>query len=92
MSLQDGFNVLKIPTITKLIEIELCKFFFKLINDMLPSKLAECVLRDSKGTTLRKRHGYSTRHKHIPNIPFVYDSQYKKSFLAHNNKLYKELQ
>ena len=40
LSLHDGFNELNIPTVTKLIEIELCKFFFKLINDMLPYKLA----------------------------------------------------
>ena len=73
MSLQDGFSDLKIPTVAKLIDIELCKFFFKLVNNMLPHKLAECVLRDSKGSSLLKTHCYSTRQKHLPNLPSVHD-------------------
>ena len=43
MKLKDGFNALKIPMIHKLIELELCKFFYKLANDLLPSKLLVTV-------------------------------------------------
>ena len=56
MSLSEGFKDLKIPIVTQLINIELCKFFYKLLNNMLPVSLAEYVLRDSKGTSLRKLH------------------------------------
>ena len=52
MTLADGFNSLKIPTVTQLINIELCKFFHKILNDMLPTNLARCALQDSKGVTL----------------------------------------
>ena len=58
---------------------------------MLPHKLAECVLRDSKGASLLKTHCYGTRQKHLPNLPSVHDLQYKNSFLACSNKLYNEL-
>ena len=91
MSLQESFTELRIPTVTKLIEIELCIFFYKLINDLLPTKLAECVLSDSNGSNLRKTHCYSTREKHLPNLPSVHDFQYKNSFLACSNQLYNAL-
>ena len=91
MKLKDGFSALKIPTVHKLIELELCKFFFKLTNDLLPSKLMSCVLSDSKGQTLKKNHRYTTRQKHLPNLPMANDLQYKNSFLARSNKLYSSL-
>ena len=39
MKLINGFNALKIPTVRELIDLELCKFFFKLTNDLLPISL-----------------------------------------------------
>ena len=86
-----GVATLKIPTVNKLIELELCKFFYKLVNDLLPNKLVGSVLSDSKAQNLRKTHRYSTRQNHLPNLPMVNASQYKNSFLAHSNKLYTSL-
>ena len=63
MKLTKGFRNLNIQTVRELIDLELCKFFFKLINGLLPSKLTDCVLRDSKGKTLKKCHEYMTRQK-----------------------------
>ena len=91
MCLHEGFKELKIPTVNQLINIELCKFFHKLVNNMLPTSLTECVLRDSKGSSLLKLHKYGTRKKHLPSLPFVHDLQYKNSFLSHSNVLYNEL-
>ena len=91
MKLTEGFRNLNIQTVHKLIDLELCKFFFKLINGLLPSKLTDCVLRDSRGQTLKKCHEYMTRHKNLPNLPFANDTQYKNSFLTHSNKLYMNL-
>ena len=91
LNLEDGFVNLKIPTLNNLIVIELCKFFYKLLNDLLPIKLMDRVFSNSKGRDLRKTHGYMTRQKHLPNLPTVQASQYKKSFLAHSNKLYTSL-
>ena len=63
MKLTEGFRYLNIQTVRELIDLELCKFFFKLINGMLPPKLTNCVLSDSRGQTLKKCHDYMTRHK-----------------------------
>ena len=91
MELREGFKELKIPTVNQLINIELCKFFYKLVNKKLPISLMDCVLSDSKGCSLLKSHKYGTRKKHLPNLPIVCDVQYKRSFLTRSNVLYNEL-
>ena len=88
MKLTEGFRNLKILTVHELVDLELCKFFFKLMNGMLPPKLTDCMLKDSRGLTLRKCHDYMTRHKSLPNLPRANDTQYKNSFLTRSNKLY----
>ena len=72
MGLHEGFKELKIPTVNQLINIELCKLFYKLVNNMLPISLTDCVLSDSKGFSLLKSHKYGTRKKHLPNLPIVH--------------------
>ena len=91
MPLAEGFISLKIPTVMQLIDIELCKFFYKLKNNMLPTNLSRCALQGSKGVMLRKQHQYDTRKKELPNLPLVHDLQYKKSYSTHSNLLYNEL-
>ena len=91
MKLSKGFRDLKILTVRELVDLELCKFFFKLTNGLLPTKLTSCVLSDSKGQTLKKCHRYTTRHKNLPNLPMANDLQYKNSFLTRSNKLYSNL-
>ena len=80
--------VLQVPDI---LDIELCKFFYKLVNKKLPISLTDYVLSDSKGCSLLKSHKYGTRKKHLPNLINVHDLQYKRSFLTHSNVLYNEL-
>ena len=91
IKLTEGFRNLKILTVHELVDLELRKFFFKLINGMLPPKLTNCMLSDSRGQTLKKRHDYMTRHKSLPNLPLANDTQYKNSFLTRSNKLYTNL-
>ena len=91
MGLREGFKELKIPTVNQLINIELCKFFYKLVNKKLPISLTDCVPSDSKGCSLLKSHQYGTRKKHLPNLPIVHDLQHKRSFLTRSNVLYNEL-
>ena len=81
MGLREGFKELKIPTVNQLINIELCKFFYKLVNKKLPISLI----------SLLKSHKYGTQKKHLPNLPIVRDVQYKRSFLTCSNVLYNEL-
>ena len=91
MGLREGFKELQIPTVNQLINIELCKFFYKLVHKNLPIRLMNCVLSDSKGCSLLKSHKYCTWKKHLPNLPIVCDWQYKRSFLTCSNVLYYEL-
>ena len=91
MKLSEGFRELKILTVRELVDLELCKFFFKLTNGLLPTKLTNCVLSDSRGQTLKKCHRYTTRQKDLPNLPMANDLQYKNSFLTRSNKLYSSL-
>ena len=63
LGLREGFKELKIPTVNQLINIELCKFFHKLVHKKLPINLMDCVLSDSKGCSLLKSHKYGTRKK-----------------------------
>ena len=91
MGLREGFKELKIPTVNQLINIELCKFFYKLVHKKLPISLMDCVLSDSKGCSLLKSHKYGTWKKHLPNLPIVRDWQYKRSFLTCSNVLYNKL-
>ena len=60
MGLREGFKELKIPTVNQLINIELRKFFHKLVHKKLPINLMDCVLSDSKGCSLLKSHKYGT--------------------------------
>ena len=89
MGLQEGFKELKIATVNQLINIELCKFFYKLAHKKLPINLMDCVLSDSKG--LLKSNKYGTRKNYLPNLPIARDWQYKRSFLTCSNVLYNEL-
>ena len=91
MKLTEGFSDLNIQTVRELLDLELCKFFFKLMNGLLPPKLMDCALSDSKGQTLKKRHEYMTRQKNLPNLPLANNIQYKNSFLTCSNKLYTNL-
>ena len=77
LNLKESFAELKILMINKLLDNELCKFFYKLVNNLFSIKLAEFVLSDSKGHNLRKTHCYMTRQKHLPNLPAVHDPHNK---------------
>ena len=47
MGLREGFKDLKIPTVNQLINIELCKFFYKLVHKKLSTNLMNCVLSNN---------------------------------------------
>ena len=49
---------------------------------MLPQKIAETCLRDSRHESLTKSHQYSTRNKKVPNLPRNMNKLYRESFLC----------
>ena len=75
------FKSLKILKISSLIDLENCKFGYKLVHGILPIKIEECCLCDSNKQSLTKSHGYYTRNKKIPNVPTRMNKQYRASFL-----------
>ena len=75
------YKKLKILKISSIIELENCKFGYKLIHGMLPTKIEESCINDSNKQSLCKTPGYNTRNKKIPNVPTKMNKQYKASFL-----------
>ena len=75
------FKSLKILRISSIIDLENCKFGYKLIHGILPIKIEESRLNDNNKKSLKKTHGYYTRNKKIPNVPIKMNKQYRASFL-----------
>ena len=75
----------------ELIFLENTKLGYKMENKLLPLKLTRIMLSDSKSKSLLKRHQYSTRNKHIPNLPVAQNKTYHASFLFQYTKDYKKL-
>ena len=73
---------LKILTINDLIQLANQKFGYKLLHDMLPKKVSEACMMDSKKKNLMPKHTYNTRARRIPNLPKNMNKRYKASFLA----------
>ena len=57
------------------------KFSFKLVNDLLPTKIKNNCLEDSQNHSLIPTHTYNTRNKRLPNLPKKACKLYKESFL-----------
>ena len=75
------YKKLKILKLSSIIELENCKFGYKLIHGILPIKIEESCKNDSNKQSLCKTHGYNTRNKKIPNVPINMNKQYRASFL-----------
>ena len=84
-------ETLEILGIEHLIELENCKFRFKLLNEILPEKVMQCVKTDSVGNSLAKMHRYKTRKKNTLNVPVVKNSKYLNSILCKGPKVYGNL-
>ena len=55
--------------LSHIVTLENCKLGHGLRYRYLPINLLECVLTDSEGYSLTKKHKYGTRNKKIPNTP-----------------------
>ena len=75
-------KTLGILSIEDMIKLENMKFGYKLIHWMLPQKIDETCLRDSRHESLTKSHQYSTRNKKVPNLPRNMNKLYRESFLC----------
>ena len=76
-----SFKSLGILKIKELIELENCKFGFRLKNNDLPKRILDLTTTDQYGQNLKKKHRYNTRRKIYLNKPLVKTNIYKKSIL-----------
>ena len=81
MNLKECSMKHRILNVKDLIKLEQSKLGFKVCKEMLPSKLQNCLITDSKNKSLIKKHAYNTRHKSIPNVPTMHTSLYHNSFM-----------
>ena len=81
----------QILTVNELIELELCKIGYKFVNKLLPIKVHEALLTDSRLGSLEKSHEYSTRYKILAKQPLAKNRQYKDSFLCKSMKMFQPL-
>ena len=83
--LQDMYELytsLHVLPVKKLIMLEQAILGYKLCNNMLSLKLSRTMLTDQNNASIKKIHGYDTRHKKIPNFPSANSTKYRKSFLC----------
>ena len=80
-----------ILTITKLIDMELCKFWHRKTLGLTPPKLLEHMTTDHKNHPLMKTHNYKTRQKELVNRPTSTHREYHDSFLVKGNRIYSQL-
>ena len=86
-----SLSELGILRLSDLIQLENCKFGYKLVNNLLPPEVKNCTCTDSTGNSLMKTHQYNTRGKTVPNLPVSKSSRYLKSILCAGPKLYSML-
>ena len=81
----------KILKFDDLVNLEQNKLGYKLNKNLLPLNLANVLLTDRIGKTLKKQHRYSTRQKENPNLPNHRSKLYNDSFLVQSIKNYNNL-
>ena len=79
---ENSHLTLKILPIKSLIALANYKFGYQLQKKLLPKKIMESSLIDSRNAPLLPHHEYNTRNKTIPNLPRKMTPQYQNSFLC----------
>ena len=88
---QYSHQALGILCVKDLIDLEMVKFGYKLINGMLPLQIELCTKTDAKGNYLQKGHRYDTHHKQLPNLPRAQITKYLKSIFCQGINKYNAL-
>ena len=85
------FSNLHVLRINEVIDLQLIKTGYRLLNKNLPKALLEILKTDHKNKSLQKNHCYATRHRNIQNLPRVSNDKYSNSFLCKSVKLIQPL-
>ena len=90
-AIDELYKLVHVLPVKKIIMLEQAKLGYKLCNNMLPRKLSRTMLADQNNASIKKTHGYDTRHKKIPNLPSANSTKYRKSFLCKTISSYSSL-
>ena len=73
-------NIISFPD---MIQMELCKYGFKITKKLLPEPLIIRLAHDREG---KKVHRYDTRNKYVPNVQLHKSPQFNNSFMCQGMK------
>ena len=90
-SLTEDFKTHKILTVKCLIQLENLNHGYKLNKELLPIPVADTCKCNSTHQSIMKQHHYTTRNKHLPNLPKAQKRKYRHSFLYQSILNYQEL-
>ena len=76
-----NYKNLGILKVKDLIELENCKFGYRLQKNDLPERILDLTKSDQYGKNLEKKHRYNTRRKNFLNKPLTKTNCYRKSIL-----------
>ena len=77
----NNYRRLNILRINQLLELENCKFGYKLLHNELPVHIHELSYHDQLGKTLIKGHKYNTRNKKLLNKLLVKNKHYRNCII-----------
>ena len=85
------YGTCKILAVDQMIELEMCKLGFRLVNNLLPNQLSKALQTDHCDRSTLKTHRYDTRRRAVPNLPKATHSRYRKSYLFQALSTYSKL-
>ena len=77
--------------VDEVIDLELKKIGYKVLNNLLLIKLTQNIKTDYNGLPLDKMHKYHTRQKDVPNLPKTSTKNYHNRFLMQSIKRFASL-
>ena len=75
------YKQLCILRIKEMLELENCKFGFKLLQKDLPIHIMELATTDQFGNSLKKQHNYNTRNRNLLNKPLSKNKHYRNCII-----------
>ena len=85
------YSTYKILAVGQMIELEMSKLGFRLVNNLLLNHLSKALQTVYCDRSTLKTHRYDTRHRAVPNLPKATHSRYRNSYLFQALSIYSKL-
>ena len=85
------YSTYKILSVSQMIEREMSKLGFRLVNNLLLNQLSKALQTDHCNRSMLKTHQYNTRLRAVPNLPKATHSRYRNSYLFQALSIYSKL-